>query len=69
MEANVSKFAPPPLCENGRKHEYSRTAMARIPLRLTMKICSRQGKFDLVSVYHSATTEGKVEICFQFSLT
>ena len=32
----------------------------------TMKICSRQGKFELVSVNHSARTGGKVEIYFHF---
>ena len=35
----------------------------------TMKICSRQGCFDLMSVNHSARIGGKVEISFRFSLT
>ena len=36
----------------------------------TMKICSRQGYFELVSVNHSARTGGKVEIYFRlFNMT
>ena len=30
----------------------------------TMKICSRQGQFELLSVNHSTRTESKVEIFF-----
>ena len=35
----------------------------------TMKICSRQGQFELVSVNHSTRTGGNIEISFRFSLT
>ena len=33
----------------------------------TMKICSRQGKFELMSVNHSARSEGIIGISFPFS--
>ena len=35
----------------------------------TMKICSRQGKFELMSVDHSARSGGIIEISFQNSFT
>ena len=40
--------------------------MAQTPPSGTMKICSRQETFELVSVNHSARTGGKVEIYFHF---
>ena len=46
---------------------YSETLMARTPFG-TMRICSRQGWFELVSVNHSARIEGKIEISFRFFL-
>ena len=41
---------------------YSRTSV------ITMKVCSRQGQFELMSVNQCTRTEGKVESSFQFSL-
>ena len=35
----------------------------------TMKICSRQGQFELMSVNHSARLRGIIVIYFQLSLT
>ena len=35
----------------------------------TMKMCSRQGEFELMSVNHNARTGGKIKISFHFSLT
>ena len=34
----------------------------------TMKICSRQGEFELMSVNHSARSGGKIGISFDFLL-
>ena len=50
---------------------YSRT-MARTPFNGsntfgTIKICSRQGKFELMSVNHSARSGGIIGIFFRFS--
>ena len=34
----------------------------------TMKICSRQGEFELMNVNHSARSGGIMDIFFRFSL-
>ena len=46
---------------------YSRTSMAQTALE-SMKICSRQGLFKLISVTHSARSGGIKGISFPFSL-
>ena len=35
--------------------------------RTSLEACSRQGEFELMSVYHSAGSGGIIGISFQFS--
>ena len=51
-------------------HNYSRTSMFNGSNTFgTMKIGSRQGELELMSVNHSAKSGGKIGISFRFSLT